>query len=196
MFVVEGEKDVETVKKCGLPAVCSPHGAGTGKSKGKWKSAYNTLFTGKRVYILPDNDPVNDPVGYQFAEIERSNIAQTAASVQILDLLKVYPALPDKGDISDIYAAVGKDKTLISDIYAAVGKDKTLELLRQAQTLPPPAQCVNYSTSGADLQQLLPVKHEQDGRDWVDNPPPPTGNGCRGQSCTVRGRRSGHISVG
>ena len=70
VVVTEGEKDVETLKRCGIPAVCSAFGA-NGKS---WKSAYNALFAGKRVFICPDNDAV----GYQFAEAVRENIASTA----------------------------------------------------------------------------------------------------------------------
>jgi hypothetical protein len=156
-FVVEGERDVETLKKCGLTAVCSAWGAGSGD---KWRCEYNALFTGKRVYICPDNDPV----GYQFAELERDNIASTAASVQVLDLLAVYPQLKEHGDISDI--------------YAQTGREGTLDLLKKAQKLPPPGrtesggagngsnnQHDNYTTQGANNQALFAelIPFEQSG---------------------------------
>ena len=97
-----------------------PWGAGDGN---KWRPQYNTLFTGKRMYICPDND---DDIGYSFAALERDNIAPTAASVQVLDLLAVYPQLQAHGDISDI--------------YEREGKERTLALLIQAQKMPPPGR--------------------------------------------------------
>jgi hypothetical protein len=148
VFVVEGEKDVETLKKCGLPGVCSAFGAGNGN---KWRREYNDLFAGKRVYICPDNDDI----GYSFAELERENIATTAAHVQVLDLLAVFPQLQNHGDISDI--------------YAAVGKEGTLDILRKAQKLPPPGRTEsgngldnrsnnhydNYTIAGAEKQAVF-----------------------------------------
>ena len=116
VFVVEGEKDVETFKQYGIPAVCS----GFGSNAKSWKSAYNALFAGKRVFICPDNDEV----GYKYAEAVRENIASTAKSAQVLDLLAVYPQLGEHGDISDI--------------HAAAGKDGMIALLKKAIKLPPP----------------------------------------------------------
>lgn len=58
LYLVEGEKDVDTLtKKLRLPAVCSPHGAATAKNPAKkWDSAYNALFSGADVAVIPDND--------------------------------------------------------------------------------------------------------------------------------------------
>ena len=116
VFVVEGEKDVETFKQYGIPAVCS----GFGSNAKSWKDSYNALFAGKRVFICPDNDEV----GYKFAEAVRENIASTAKSAQVLDLLAVYPQLGEHGDISDV--------------HAAAGKDGMIALLKKAIKLPPP----------------------------------------------------------
>ena len=100
VFVVEGEKDVDTLKKCGIPAVCSAFGS-NGKS---WKSSYTAQLAGKIVLICPDNDEV----GYKYAEEVRENIAGVAKAVMVLDLKTAYPQLGDHGDISDIFAAEGK----------------------------------------------------------------------------------------
>jgi len=116
VYVVEGEKDVNNMKKLGLVAVSSPHGAGNGD---KWRSAYNEPFKCKRVFILPDHDSI----GYRFAELVRENIAPVAASVQILNLAAAYFEMPEHGDITDI--------------YEAVGKEKTLEIIEIAKNLPP-----------------------------------------------------------
>jgi hypothetical protein len=48
--IVEGEKDVDHLWSLGFPAVCNPGGAG------KWRTEFNSLFAGKFVVILPDND--------------------------------------------------------------------------------------------------------------------------------------------
>ena len=49
VYIVEGEKDADTLKRLGYPA-CTPGGCGD------WKSEFAKYFTGARVVILPDND--------------------------------------------------------------------------------------------------------------------------------------------
>ena len=51
IFVVEGEKAVHALETIGLIGTCAPMGAG------KWKAAYDSVFAGADVVILPDNDP-------------------------------------------------------------------------------------------------------------------------------------------
>jgi hypothetical protein len=54
VLIVEGEKDVQTAERLGLPpgwaATCSPFGAC------QWRSDYSRQLAGKVVYICPDND--------------------------------------------------------------------------------------------------------------------------------------------
>ncbi len=50
IFVVEGEKDVETLRKHGAVATTSPMGAG------KWRSEYSEALAGAKVIIIPDGD--------------------------------------------------------------------------------------------------------------------------------------------
>ena len=50
VYIVEGEKDVETLRKQGLTATTNPMGAG------KWRREYSETLTGADVVIIPDND--------------------------------------------------------------------------------------------------------------------------------------------
>ena len=50
IWVVEGERDVETLRSVGQTATCNPGGAG------KWLPAYSEYLRSKCVYIAPDND--------------------------------------------------------------------------------------------------------------------------------------------
>jgi P4 family phage/plasmid primase-like protien len=100
-FLVEGEKDVETLREMGIVATCSPDGAG----KGKFKKELAQWFKGKTVCIVPDNDET----GRSFALEEARILHPAAKSVKVLDLLKICPDLDEHGDISDIALKLGKD---------------------------------------------------------------------------------------
>ena len=50
VFVVEGEKDVDTLRDHGVPATSNPMGAG------KWWPEFNTILLGADVVICGDND--------------------------------------------------------------------------------------------------------------------------------------------
>ncbi len=50
IWIVEGEKDVESLRALGLIATCNVGGAG------KWRSEYNEFFRGRNVVFIPDND--------------------------------------------------------------------------------------------------------------------------------------------
>ena len=50
VYVVEGEKDVQSVERAGAVATCSPGGAG------KWRDEYDSYFTGADVIIVADRD--------------------------------------------------------------------------------------------------------------------------------------------
>lgn len=106
LYIVEGEKDVETMTdKLGLYAVCSPHGAGTGKLCNKWRSVYNELFKGVNVAILPDNDKA----GRELAEYVATSLLPFAKSVKILDLPREFD-IKAKGDITDVYESTKPPK--------------------------------------------------------------------------------------
>ncbi len=100
IIIVEGEKDVETLRTFGLTATCNPGGAGN------WPKYFKEYFQGKHVVILPDNDKP----GRKHADDVAKNLYGTAASIKILEL----PGLPEKGDVSDWINQGGTPESLIS----------------------------------------------------------------------------------
>src|SRR5262249_9679842 len=60
--IVEGEKDVETLRTLGRIATCNPMGAG------KWYTAYNEPLRGADIVILPDNDAPGQKHAQQVAQ--------------------------------------------------------------------------------------------------------------------------------
>ena len=87
VFITEGPKDADNLRKLGLTATTNAMGAG------KWKKAYNQFFKNKNIIILPDNDSIGEKHALEVAK----NLYAIAKSVKIIDL----PGLAEKGDISD-----------------------------------------------------------------------------------------------
>jgi len=87
IYIVEGEKDCQTLEALGLCASTNPFGAG------KWVDAYNQHFAAKHIIILYDND---EP-GKAHAQLVARNLQPVAASVRIVDL----PGCEKKEDITD-----------------------------------------------------------------------------------------------
>ena len=93
VFIVEGEKDADSLAKAGLPATTNNGGAEN------FKAEIVPYFEGKSIAILPDND-----------ERGRAHAAKVAAllygkakSIKIVEL----PGLAEKGDVSDFLEAGG-----------------------------------------------------------------------------------------
>lgn len=84
--IVEGEKDVETLKKLGVPATTNSGGAK------KWHRVFSEYLRGKRVVVLPDNDDV----GREHAQMIARDLYGIAAEVKIVECSR----LP-KGDVTD-----------------------------------------------------------------------------------------------
>jgi len=77
VFVVEGEKDVESLASIGLQATCNPGGAG------KWNQLDNdSALHGRHVTILPDKD---DP-GRRHASDVASRLRGKATKLKIVEL--------------------------------------------------------------------------------------------------------------
>ena len=103
LFIVEGEKDVETMEKLGYIATTSPNGAGS-----KWKQSYTECIKNFDVIILADNDEV----GLNHATNIAESIIQMARSVKLVPSQALYKPLQPKGDISDIVDCIGSEKTI------------------------------------------------------------------------------------
>jgi putative DNA primase/helicase len=93
VFIVEGEKDVENLRRLNVPATTNPGGAG------KWLPEYSETLRGAAVVILPDNDKA----GAEHAAIVGAALQGIAANVRVMTL----PGLPEKGDVSDWLAKGG-----------------------------------------------------------------------------------------
>ena len=98
VYLVEGEKDVNTLKRIGKAAVSLPDGAGS-----KWKDSYTEVFKGKHVAIIEDND---EP-GRKFAAMAAEKLHGNAASVRILDLTRILADLSEHGDTTDLIMQMG-----------------------------------------------------------------------------------------
>ena len=99
VYIVEGEKDVDTLKRYKKNAVSFPDGV-----QSKWSPEYAEFFRNKTVAVIRDND---EP-GREFAETLARRLFETAKSIRIVDLSKIWENMPDKADISD-YLAVFPD---------------------------------------------------------------------------------------
>lgn len=115
IWLVEGEKAVESLVKLGLTATCNPGGAGKWT---KYRHDLNPPFAGARVLILPDND---DP-GRRHAISVADNLLSVAEVVKIVEL----PDLPDKGDVVDWLATGGNHNELLSLANATPQLDTAL----------------------------------------------------------------------
>ncbi len=100
LFLVEGEKDVDTWRRLGKSAISLPNGANS-----KWREEYAPSFSGKHVYIIQDNDTP----GKEYAQRMASTLKPIAAEVKVLDLTKAWPELPEKGDTTDLIEYMGDE---------------------------------------------------------------------------------------
>lgn len=139
IILVEGEKDSITVHKTtGITAVSSENGATTGRDDNKWTDEYTKQLTGKKVYILYDNDDA----GRNFANLEACHLYGKASEVKIMNLPSVWNNCPAKADISDYTVTFGSDKAketinyLMNSEPVFVPNNQQLELIhRKEQTI-------------------------------------------------------------
>lgn len=124
IYIVEGEKDADTMWGLGMAATTNA-GGGT---KDKWKEGHTEHFKGAaEVIILPDNDSTGEGHG---EEVYRA-IAKVAKAVYIVHLREGYPDLPPKGDFTDLVDAVGSDEA--QEILARLVAEARESLWQKAQ---------------------------------------------------------------
>ena len=91
IFVVEGEKDVDTLVGHGYTATTNFEGAAT------WRNEYSAVLAGATVIIVPDND---DP-GIKHAEVVASSVSKYTQTVKIINLQEIWSSIFPKADITD-----------------------------------------------------------------------------------------------
>lgn len=77
IFIVEGEKDAETLRDYGFVATTNAGGA-----KAPWMPNFNQALAGREVIILPDGDQA----GRDHARTVANSVLQYAAAVRLLEL--------------------------------------------------------------------------------------------------------------
>lgn len=98
VYVVEGEKDADSLAHHGLVATTNVGGAGN------WQESCNRYFKGRHVVILPDNDDK----GRDHAKKVKAALHGIAASIKVVEL----PDLPEKSDVSDWLESGGTKEDL------------------------------------------------------------------------------------
>lgn len=104
VFLCEGEKDADNLHSVGYNAASGADGAGPGK----WRKEYTQQLKGLHVCVFQDNDQV----GKEYAVETCNALHGVAASVRLLDLSKVWPEIPEHGDITDMVTQLGPTKAL------------------------------------------------------------------------------------
>lgn len=99
IYLCEDEEDVETLRKKGMPATCSPLGLG------KWRNEYNENLHNKTVIVLPDNDKI----GRKNAEKVADSLYEIAKEIKIISL----PNLSENLNITEYFENGGTIDELI-----------------------------------------------------------------------------------
>jgi RecA-family ATPase len=127
IYVVEGERKVDALRKAGAAATCNPMGAG----RGKWPEEFAEFFHNALVAVLPDNDPI----GRDHAQAIALSLHRVARQIKVVTL----PDLPPKGDIIDWFGAG-------YDIHELVG------LADEAPDYVPPAAGEQHGDPGPETK--------------------------------------------
>jgi hypothetical protein len=111
VFVVEGEKDVETLCARGVPATTNPMGVTTEEKQEKgtgWLPEYSKTLCGGDVVLCGDNDAP----GREHMRIVATQLNGIARRVRVLDLAKFWPEIEESDDITDWFGAGGTTERL------------------------------------------------------------------------------------
>lgn len=105
VVVVEGEKDVETLRALGFTATTSAMGAKN------WRAEYAEFLIGKHVVIIPDNDEAGEKY---LDEVARSLIGK-AASVRVAHIPEKYKDVSDWNQPREILSLLVENATEWAD---------------------------------------------------------------------------------
>lgn len=125
VYVVEGEKDADTLYRWGLVATTNAHGAAKGDQRPKWGLDHAAQLDGARdVIVIPDHDEAGAAHGR--AIVQSLLALPVPPRVRVVQL----PDLPEHGDVSDWIARGGTPEALAelvartpdeSPAHAAIG---------------------------------------------------------------------------
>ncbi|MFH1942614.1 MAG: phage/plasmid primase, P4 family [bacterium] len=104
IFLVEGEKDVNTLRHLGIPATTAPFGMK------EWEPSFNKHFKGKEVFICYDHDAGDIP------EDRAEELSIVTDKIKIIRL----PGLKGKEDISDWLQKFENSKLQIQKLWQVV----------------------------------------------------------------------------
>ena len=131
IFLVEGEKDVDRAVLERLTATTNIEGAAQPGQNSKWRREYTVQLSGATcIVLLPDNDPAGRA---HMAHIAQQLIGRVQEIV-VVDLGKLYPDLPEKGDLSD-WLNMGHT---VEELLERVGKASPLRQHEPPHTPAPP----------------------------------------------------------
>ena len=91
IYLVDGEKDCDTLTRHGFIATCFPFGSG----KNKWNKDYSRYFVGRKVVLIPDNDKP----GYDFCLDAAKSLKQVVSELVFV----ILPVKELKEDVSDFF---------------------------------------------------------------------------------------------
>jgi hypothetical protein len=120
IFVVEGEKDADTLVGLGYTATCNPMGADNGKGS-KWKPNMTDTLAGGRVVIIADNDEA----GLTHANYVANCLVQAGCQVK----RKQCP--PKFKDVTEMIDAGG---TLADLIVIDDAEERRIEIVRNGRS--------------------------------------------------------------
>jgi hypothetical protein len=104
IFVVEGEKDVLTLREHNVPATTKAMGAVTEATQAKgtgWIGGYSESLRGADVVLVCDNDDQ----GREHVRIVARCLHGIAGRIRMLDLAKFWPKIEPSDDITDWFTA-------------------------------------------------------------------------------------------
>jgi len=150
VYVVEGEKDVETLERLGRTATCNPMGAG------KWRPEFSADLKDKQVVIIPDSD---EP-GRRHAEtVAQSVYAAGAQCVKVV-------MLPEGKDVTEWVEAGGTKEQLIAAVRSTPKYQPAPPSVTQSVS-PAVEAKANFPFTDVGNAERLVEQHGKDVR-WCD----------------------------
>ena len=153
VFVVEGEKDVETLRSIHMVATCNPGGAG------KWLPSFSQYMAGRRVYLVPDNDEA----GQNHSKAVLKSIEGICKNARWIELPKEVNGKKIK-DITDLREACPSEDEFVAFIVQLekssrlIDKGVDLEIYSMAEMEDRyRKELLAYSEITLDLKNWLPA---------------------------------------